>query len=129
MSGICKGGHFLENCFYCYSQQIKSAVANKSLIPYNRIKRAPHFFWEENCYLLTWNLTHILSNLKSFKEAINTFCISGDIFYWRHHISAFSAGNLPFTCFCYGGKIKLHFFFAFRICASFNVIFIRTLLS
>ena len=32
---------FLEDCFYCFSQQIISAVANESPIPYNLIKRAP----------------------------------------------------------------------------------------
>ena len=31
------GGYFLEDCFYCYSQQLQSAVANESLIPYNVI--------------------------------------------------------------------------------------------
>ena len=35
MSEICIGGRFLEDCFYCYSQQIISAVAKESLIPYN----------------------------------------------------------------------------------------------
>ena len=84
----------LEDYFYCYSQQIKSAVVNESLIPYNLIKRAPFSFWVENCYLLTWNLAHILSNLKSFKEAIKTFWMWPDIFYWSHDISTFSAGNL-----------------------------------
>ena len=69
VSEICIGGHFLEECFYCYSQRIKSAVANKSLIPYNLIKRALYFFCVEDCYLLTWNVAHILSNLKTFKEA------------------------------------------------------------
>ena len=39
------GGHFLEDGFYCYSQEIKSAVANESLIPYNPIKKAPYSFW------------------------------------------------------------------------------------
>ena len=38
VSKICIGGRFLEDCFYCYSQQIISAVANESLIPYNLIK-------------------------------------------------------------------------------------------
>ena len=33
------GGHFLEDCFYCYSQQIESAVANEALVPYSLIKR------------------------------------------------------------------------------------------
>ena len=42
---ICIGGHFFEDCFYCYFQQIKSAVANDSLIVYNFIKRASYFFW------------------------------------------------------------------------------------
>ena len=31
-------GHFLENCFYCYSRQIISVEANESLIPYELIK-------------------------------------------------------------------------------------------
>ena len=35
---------FLTEMFYCYSQQIKSAVAKESWIPYNLIKRAPYFF-------------------------------------------------------------------------------------
>ena len=30
----CIGGCFLEDCFYCYCQQIIPAVANESLIPY-----------------------------------------------------------------------------------------------
>ena len=38
---ICIGGCLLEDCFCCYSQQITSAIANKSLISYNLIKRAP----------------------------------------------------------------------------------------
>ena len=41
VSKICIDGCFLEDCFYCYSQQIISDVANESLIPYNLIKRAP----------------------------------------------------------------------------------------
>ena len=40
----CIGGDFLEDCFYCYSQQFISAVAlihcNESLIHYNLIKGA-----------------------------------------------------------------------------------------
>ena len=32
-------GRFLEDCFYCYYQQIISAVAQESLIPYNQIKQ------------------------------------------------------------------------------------------
>ena len=70
VSEICIGGHFLEECFYCYSQRIKSAVANKSLIPYNLIKRALYFFCVEDCYLLTWNVAHILSDVIFFTEAI-----------------------------------------------------------
>ena len=101
VSKICLGGHFLENCFYCYSQQIISTVANEPLIPYNLTKRAPYFICVENCYLLTWSLVHILSNLKTFKEVIKTFWMWRDIFYWNHHIAAFSAGNLPFPCFCW----------------------------
>ena len=98
---ICIGiWHFLEDCFYFYFQQINSAVANESLIPYNLLKKASYFFWIENWYLLTWNLVHILSNLKTFKEAIKTFWMWCDIFYWSHYISALSADNLPFTCFC-----------------------------
>ena len=41
VSEIWIGGRFLEECFYCYSQQIISAIANESPIPYkNLIKRA-----------------------------------------------------------------------------------------
>ena len=93
--GLCIGESFLEECFYCYSQQIKSVVGNESLVPYKLIKKAPCFFWVENCYLLTWNLVHIFSNLKTFKEAI--FSMWREILYWSQHISPFSAGNLTFT--------------------------------
>ena len=42
VSEIWIGGRFLEECFYCYFQQIVSAIANESLIPYkNLIKRGP----------------------------------------------------------------------------------------
>ena len=34
------GGKFLKNYFYCYSQEIISAVAEESLIPYNLIHTA-----------------------------------------------------------------------------------------
>ena len=44
VSEIGIGAHFLEACSYFYFQQIKSAVANESLIPYNLMKRAPYFF-------------------------------------------------------------------------------------
>ena len=33
------GGHFLEDCFYCYSQQTESAIANEALVSYGLIKR------------------------------------------------------------------------------------------
>ena len=32
-------GCFLEDCFYCYSKEIKSAAAKESLIPYNLTQR------------------------------------------------------------------------------------------
>ena len=100
VSEICIGiWNFLEDCFYWIEWQINSAVANESLIPYNLIKKASYFFWVENWYLLTWNLAHILSNLKSFKETLKSFWMWRDIFNWSQHISAFSADNLPFTCF------------------------------
>ena len=42
VSEIWIGGSFLEDCFYCYSQQIISAIANEFLIPYKDLmKRAP----------------------------------------------------------------------------------------
>ena len=40
-SEIYIGGRYLEDCFYCYFQQIISAVANEYLILYHLIKRAP----------------------------------------------------------------------------------------
>ena len=42
---------------------------------------------------LTWNLAHILRNLRIFKKAKKPF-------EYDLTISAFSAGNLAFTCFC-----------------------------
>ena len=57
------------------------------------------FFYTENCYLLTWNLSHILRNLKIFKKEKKNFWIWRNIFYWSYHILTFSAGNLTFTCF------------------------------
>ena len=50
VSEICIAGRFLEGCFYCYSQQIISAVAKESLNPYNFIQRAP-----ETQNLSYWN--------------------------------------------------------------------------
>ena len=41
VSEICIGGPFLEDCFYCYSQQITSAVAKEFLIPCKLIQGAP----------------------------------------------------------------------------------------
>ena len=41
VSEIYIGGRFLEHCFYYYSQQIISAVAKESLIPYNLTQRPP----------------------------------------------------------------------------------------
>ena len=38
VSEICIGGCFQEDCFYCYSQKVISAVANKSIIFNNLIK-------------------------------------------------------------------------------------------
>ena len=40
-SEIYIGVRFLDDCSYCYSCQIISAVANESLIPYNLEIRAP----------------------------------------------------------------------------------------
>ena len=37
-------------------------------------------FWKENYNLLTWNLTHILNNLKTFKKAMKEFWIWRAIF-------------------------------------------------
>ena len=41
---ICIGGHFLEDCFYCSSQKVISAITNESLVLYNVIEREPYFF-------------------------------------------------------------------------------------
>ena len=38
---ICSGGRFSEDSLYYYCRQIISAVANKSVIPYNVIKTTP----------------------------------------------------------------------------------------
>ena len=41
VSEIYIDGRFLEDCFYYYSEQIISAVAKESLIPYNLTQRPP----------------------------------------------------------------------------------------
>ena len=41
MPDICISGGFSDGCFYCDSQQIVPDTANKSLIPYKLITRAP----------------------------------------------------------------------------------------
>ena len=48
-------------------------------------------------WLETWR--HILSILKTFKKVKRTFWMWNGIFYWSHHISAFSAGYLTFIVF------------------------------
>ena len=47
VSEICMGGFFLEDSFYCYSQQVTSAIAHKSLISYN--------LWKEHQKRRTFN--------------------------------------------------------------------------
>ena len=44
MSEIWISGHFLEDCFYSYSQQIISAIANESLFSDKNLKNifVPH---------------------------------------------------------------------------------------
>ena len=41
MSEICIGRRFIEDSFYCYSQEIISVVGKESLTPYNLVPRAP----------------------------------------------------------------------------------------
>ena len=58
------GGRFLEDCFYCYSQQIISAIAKKSLIAYqNLTKKAPETQNLEYCN----TECHPKPNLKNIK--------------------------------------------------------------
>ena len=38
---MCIGGRLLQDCFYCYSQQIVYALVKKSLIVYSLTQRAP----------------------------------------------------------------------------------------
>ena len=114
VSEICIGGHFLEDWFYCYSQQIESAVAAESLVPCNITKREPYFFWGENCYywLETW---HILCNLKTFKEAIKTFWIWCGIFnevIIYQHFQQVTLQTLVvfFICFSTFCEFQCHFY-------------------
>ena len=78
VSEIWIAGHLFEDCFYCYSQKIKLAVSNESLIPYKLTKRETYFFWVENCYLLTWNLAHVLS--KNFLNVTWCFLLKSSYF-------------------------------------------------
>ena len=63
---ICIAGRFLADFFYCYSQQIVSAVANESLIPHNLIQRTP-----ETQNLATLNVTP--SQIKKNKRYRSVF--------------------------------------------------------
>ena len=63
---ICIGGRFSEDCFYCYSQQIISAVANESLISYNLIKRAPE---TQNLSYCNTKCQHRPNQKKNVKES------------------------------------------------------------
>ena len=129
VSEICIGGHFLEECFYCYFRQIKSAGANESLVPYKHIKKEPYFFWVEGCYLFTWNMTHILSKLKTLKEAIKRFWMSREFFsevIISQHFQQITYRlivSVRLQTFVY-----LYISFAFRLFVNFNVIFIEALL-
>ena len=73
-SEICIVGRFLEDCFYCYSQQIISTAANVSLIPYNLMK----VIWDSvtpnpntNQTLKTLNTTQFLEQNIFFHTNIN----------------------------------------------------------
>ena len=71
---ICIGEHFLEDCLYCYSQQIKSSVAHEPLIPYNLIKRTPYFFLGRELLFIDLKPgTHTkqLKNVQSNKNFLN----------------------------------------------------------
>ena len=71
---ICIGEHFLEDCFYCYSQQMKSSVAHEPLIPYNLIKRTPYFFLGRELLFIDLKPgTHTkqLKNVQSNKNFLN----------------------------------------------------------
>ena len=43
-----------------------------------------------------------------------------DIFYWSHHISAFSAGNSAFSCLCWIAYFNSFFFLSFSAICKFQ---------
>ena len=113
---------------------LQSNVSDSSVCSINPIPTGifwPHYHWREvvieNCYWLTWNLTQLLSNLKTFKNTKKIFWIQPNIFYWHHHISAFSAENLAFTCFCWIANF-ISIFSLLLLFANFNVFSIALLL-
>ena len=53
---ICVGGHFLEDCFYCSSQKVISAITNESLVLYNVIEREPYFFLDRELLFVALKL-------------------------------------------------------------------------
>ena len=73
VSEVCIGGYFFGECFSCFSQQIKYAVANESQIAYNLVKRAPIFFLGRELLLIDLKLGTHTSKVKKFKEAIKNF--------------------------------------------------------
>ena len=75
MSKICIGGHLLDDCFYCYSKKIKSAVANEFLIHYSLVKRASYVFLGRELLFIDLKLgahtTYLKSVQRSNKKLLN----------------------------------------------------------
>ena len=107
MPEICIGAYFLEGYFYCYSQQIKSALGNESLILHSLIKRGQYFLGRKLLFIDLKLGTHtkLLENVQRRNKT---------------YISNFSRW-LNFYFFLLDCKLSLCFFFVFRLFASFNV--------
>ena len=60
----------------------------------------PYIFLDRELLLTNLKLGIHTKQHKNFQKSKKKNWIRCDIFYWRHNISTFSAGNLAFACFC-----------------------------
>ena len=81
-----------------------------------KLSPAHFFFLIDNCYLLTWNLAHILSNLKTIKKQLKHF----------KYDMAFFTEVISYQHFLQVSQLLLIFVKHFK---NFSVISIRTFLA
>ena len=81
------------------------------------VKLPPSFFsLDKELPFIDLKLDTHTKQLKIFQKSKRNFWIWHDTFNWSHHISAFSAGNLTSTYFCYFATLALFFLYFSAFC-------------